>query len=169
MDPSGIARIDRLAQVFGVLDRLHGMLAATVVDADVGETRPLGVELLSGTLRLAKVYGQEEPPAAEDELEWEVRYFVLYDSRRIVHHDDILDGLRVTSFASREGGVLARVPRPRVVREVERDARRRGAPAEPRSRCARREQAPHGRCALPSGPCLPQGRACIKRQIIKTN
>ena len=29
--------------------------------------------------------------------------------------------------ARREGGVLARVPRPRVVREVERDARRRGA------------------------------------------
>jgi len=55
----------------------------------------LGNELLAGKLKLAKVYGQEEPPAAEDELEWEVRYFVLYDSRRIIHHDDMLDGLPV--------------------------------------------------------------------------
>ena len=52
-----------------------------------------GNELLAGKLKLAKVYGQEEPPAAEDELEWEVRYFVLYDTQRIVHYDDIHDGI----------------------------------------------------------------------------
>ena len=52
-----------------------------------------GSELLAGRLKLAKVYGQEEPPAAEDELEWEVRYFVLYDSGRIVHYDDMADGI----------------------------------------------------------------------------
>merc|ERR1719230_1271687 len=54
-----------------------------------------GAELLAGKLKLAKVYGQEEPPAAEEELEWEVRYFVLYDSGRIVHYDDMQDGLPV--------------------------------------------------------------------------
>ena len=47
---------------------------------------------LSGKLKLAKVYGQEEPPAAEEELEWEVRYFVLYDSGRVVHYDEMVDG-----------------------------------------------------------------------------
>ena len=41
----------------------------------------LGAELLSGQLKLAKVYGQEEPPAAEGELEWELRYFLLYAVR----------------------------------------------------------------------------------------
>ena len=55
----------------------------------------LGNELLAGKLKLAKVYGQEEPPAAEDELEWEVRYFVLYDSGRVLHFDDMADGLPV--------------------------------------------------------------------------
>ena len=55
----------------------------------------MGNELLAGKLKLAKVYGQEEPPAAEDELEWEVRYFVLYDSGRVLHFDDMADGLPV--------------------------------------------------------------------------
>ena len=41
----------------------------------------LGEELLSGPLKLAKVYGQEEPPAAENELEWELRYFMLHAVR----------------------------------------------------------------------------------------
>jgi len=44
----------------------------------------LGAELLSGQLKLAKVYGQEEPPAAEGELEWELRYFLLYAVRTYV-------------------------------------------------------------------------------------
>lgn len=51
----------------------------------------MGAELLSGSLKLAKVYGQEEPPAAEEELEWETRYFILYASQRMVHYDG-LDG-----------------------------------------------------------------------------
>lgn len=55
----------------------------------------LGNELLAGKLKSAKVYGQEEPPAAEDELDWEVRYFVLYDSGRVLHYDDLEDGLPV--------------------------------------------------------------------------
>lgn len=55
----------------------------------------LGSELLAGNLKLAKVYGQEEPPMAEDELEWEVRYFILYDSGRMVHYDEMADGLPV--------------------------------------------------------------------------
>jgi len=46
-------------------------------------------------LKLAKVYGQEEPPAAEDELEWETRYFVLFDTRKICHFDDMQDGVPV--------------------------------------------------------------------------
>lgn len=52
----------------------------------------LGTELLSGKMRLAKVYGQEEPPAAEHELEWESRFFVLYDGRRMCHYDGIANG-----------------------------------------------------------------------------
>ena len=55
----------------------------------------LGLELLSGKLRLAKVYGQEEPPAAEDELEWETRYFTLFDTGRICHFDDIEEGMPI--------------------------------------------------------------------------
>lgn len=55
----------------------------------------LGLELLSGRLTIAKVYGQEEPPANEDELEWESRYCVLYDSKKLCHYDDLEDGLPV--------------------------------------------------------------------------
>ena len=62
-------------------------------DYDDSAFANLGLELLAGRLKLAKVYGQEEPPAAEDELEWEVRYFVLYDAGRICHYDDMVDGL----------------------------------------------------------------------------
>eukprot|EP00326_Haptolina_ericina_P014790 CAMPEP_0181195996 /NCGR_PEP_ID=MMETSP1096-20121128/15203_1 /TAXON_ID=156174 ORGANISM="Chrysochromulina ericina, Strain CCMP281" /NCGR_SAMPLE_ID=MMETSP1096 /ASSEMBLY_ACC=CAM_ASM_000453 /LENGTH=347 /DNA_ID=CAMNT_0023285673 /DNA_START=81 /DNA_END=1124 /DNA_ORIENTATION=+ len=51
----------------------------------------LGKEVQSGKLKLAKVYGQDEPPAAEDELEWETRYFVLFDSHRLCHFDDLVD------------------------------------------------------------------------------
>jgi len=64
-------------------------------DYDESAFTSLGEELLAGQLKLAKVYGQEEPPAAEDELEWEVRYFVLYNSGRIVHYDEMADGLPV--------------------------------------------------------------------------
>lgn len=64
-------------------------------DYDESAFASLGLELLAGQLKLAKVYGQEEPPAAEDELEWEVRYFVLYDSGRMVHYDEMADGLPV--------------------------------------------------------------------------
>lgn len=64
-------------------------------DYEDGAFEGLGLELLAGKLKLAKVYGQEEPPAAEEELEWEVRYFVLYDSGRIIHHDDLVDGIPV--------------------------------------------------------------------------
>ena len=49
-------------------------------------------EVLSGRLKFAKVYGQEEPPAAEDELEWETRYFVLYDTGKMCHFDDMRNG-----------------------------------------------------------------------------
>ena len=52
----------------------------------------LGNEILSGRLKLAKVYGQEEPPAAEDELEWETRYFVLYDTGKMCHFDGMQNG-----------------------------------------------------------------------------
>ena len=52
-------------------------------------------ELLSGKLMLAKVYGQEEPPAAEAELEWELRYFLLYQGRKMVHYDSIENGVPV--------------------------------------------------------------------------
>lgn len=63
-------------------------------DYDYDETAfaGLGRELLAGKLKLAKVYGQDEPPAAEDELEWEQRYFVLFDSHRLCHFDDLVDG-----------------------------------------------------------------------------
>ena len=62
-------------------------------DYDESAFEDMGKALLEGKLKLAKVYGQEEPPAAEDELEWEVRYFVLYDAGRICHYDDMVDGL----------------------------------------------------------------------------
>ena len=55
----------------------------------------VGLELLAGELELAKVYGQEDPPAAEDELEWERRYFMLYDSGCICHFDALEDGTPV--------------------------------------------------------------------------
>jgi len=55
----------------------------------------LGAELLSGKLKLAKVYGQEEPPAAEGELEWELRYFLLYQGKKMVHYDAIENGAPV--------------------------------------------------------------------------
>lgn len=64
-------------------------------DYDESAFTSLGEELLAGQLKLAKVYGQEEPPAAEDELEWEVRYFILYNSGRMVHYDEMADGLPV--------------------------------------------------------------------------
>jgi len=64
-------------------------------DYDEEDFSSLGLELLAGKLKLAKVYGQEEPPAAEDDLEWEIRYFVLYDSGRVCHFDDIVNGLPV--------------------------------------------------------------------------
>jgi len=64
-------------------------------DYDDEEFSSPGLELLAGKLKLAKVYGQEEPPAAEDDLEWELRYFVLYDSGRMCHFDDIVNGLPV--------------------------------------------------------------------------
>ena len=68
-----------------------------------------GAELLAGKLKLAKVYGQEEPPAAEDELEWEVRYFVLYDGGRIVHHDDLQEGVPVGDRGLIELGAISAV------------------------------------------------------------
>ena len=40
-------------------------------DVDDGAFANLGRELLSGPLKIAKVYGQDEPPAQEDELEWD--------------------------------------------------------------------------------------------------
>ena len=61
-------------------------------DNDEDAFADLGLELLSGSLKLAKVYGQEEPPAAEDELEWETRYFVLYDTRKMCHYDGMQNG-----------------------------------------------------------------------------
>lgn len=62
-------------------------------DYEEASFEDLGAELLAGKLKLAKVYGQDEPPVAEDELEWEVRYFVLYNSGNVVHYDDMLDGV----------------------------------------------------------------------------
>ena len=64
-------------------------------DYDDFDFQGLGVELLAGELELAKVYGQEDPPAAEDELEWECRYFILYDKGKICHFDALEDGLPV--------------------------------------------------------------------------
>jgi len=64
-------------------------------DYDESAFADLGLELLAGKLKLAKVYGQEEPPAAEDELEWELRYFVLFDNGRMCHFDEMQDGLPV--------------------------------------------------------------------------
>ena len=61
-------------------------------DNDEDAFYDLGDEVLSGRLKLAKVYGQEEPPAAEDELEWETRYFVLYDTRKMCHFDGMQNG-----------------------------------------------------------------------------
>lgn len=61
-------------------------------DNDEDAFYDLGLELLSGRLKVAKVYGQEEPPAAEDELEWETRYFVLYDTRKMCHFDGMQNG-----------------------------------------------------------------------------
>ena len=61
-------------------------------DNDEDAFADLGLELLSGRLKLAKVHGQEEPPAAEDELEWETRYFVLYDTRKMCHFDGMQNG-----------------------------------------------------------------------------
>tara|TARA_B110001452_G_scaffold61875_1_gene48612 strand:- start:1446 stop:2588 length:1143 start_codon:yes stop_codon:yes gene_type:complete len=61
-------------------------------DYDDSAFSGVGTELLSGKMRLAKVYGQEEPPAAESELEWESRFFVLYDGRRMCHYDGIANG-----------------------------------------------------------------------------
>ena len=55
----------------------------------------LGNALLSGALQLAKVYGQEEPPVAEDELEWETRHFTVFDSGRVCHFDDFVEGAPV--------------------------------------------------------------------------
>lgn len=55
----------------------------------------LGSTICSGQLKLAKVYGQESPPAAEEELEWEVRHFVLHDNQRLVHYDGLHDGVAV--------------------------------------------------------------------------
>ena len=62
-------------------------------DFDESAFSGLGRELLAGQLKLAKVYGQEEPPAAEDELEWEVRYFVLHENGKMCHYDEMADGL----------------------------------------------------------------------------
>jgi hypothetical protein len=64
-------------------------------DFDDGLFGEMGEELLSGHLKLAKVYGQEQPPAAEDELEWEARYFVLHNSKKLVHYDGLQDGAPV--------------------------------------------------------------------------
>ena len=61
-------------------------------DNDEDAFYDLGDEILSGRLKLAKVYGQEEPPAAEDELEWETRYFVLYDTGKMCHFDGMQNG-----------------------------------------------------------------------------
>lgn len=63
-------------------------------DYDYADTAfaDLGREVMAGRLQLAKVYGQEEPPAAEDELEWETRHFTLFDSARICHFDDFVGG-----------------------------------------------------------------------------
>ena len=61
-------------------------------DNDEDAFYDLGNEVLSGRLKLAKVYGQEEPPAAEDELEWETRYFVLYETRKMCHFDGMQNG-----------------------------------------------------------------------------
>jgi len=64
-------------------------------DYDEAAFAGLGRELLAGKLKLAKVYGQEEPPAAEEELEWELRYFVLFDSHRICHFDELSDSVPI--------------------------------------------------------------------------
>ena len=36
-----------------------------------------------------------QPPVAETELEWEVRYFVLFDTYRLCHFDDLQDGVPI--------------------------------------------------------------------------
>ena len=61
-------------------------------DNDEDAFADLGLELLSGSLKLAKVYGQEEPPTAKDELEWETRYVVLYDTRKMCLYDGMQNG-----------------------------------------------------------------------------
>jgi len=63
-------------------------------DNDDFDFSNLGHEVLAGELELAKVYGQEDPPAAEDELQWECRYFILFDSC-ICHFDALEHGLPV--------------------------------------------------------------------------
>ena len=64
-------------------------------DVDDGAFANLGRELLSGPLKIAKVYGQDEPPAQEDELEWEVRYCILHDGGVFCHYDALQDGAPV--------------------------------------------------------------------------
>lgn len=63
-------------------------------DIDDGEFTSLGDVLLEGKLKMAKVYGQEDPPAAEHELQWETRHFVLH-SKTMCHYDDMDGGLPV--------------------------------------------------------------------------
>ena len=68
----------------------------------------LGAELLSGQLKLAKVYGQEEPPAAEGELEWELRYFLLYAVRTRMQVASMVTPCLGVAAASREQLAAAR-------------------------------------------------------------
>jgi hypothetical protein len=62
-------------------------------DYDESAFQGLGEELLANYLTLAKVYGQDEPPADEASLEWETRYFVLHDNGCLCHYDQMEDGL----------------------------------------------------------------------------
>ena len=61
-------------------------------DVDDGAFANLGRELLSGPLKIAKVYGQDEPPA---QGEWEVRYCILHDGGVFCHYDALQDGAPV--------------------------------------------------------------------------
>ena len=55
VEQTGIARIDRLAQVFGVLDRLHGMLAETTADWKTPMFVVLGAESCGKSTILERV------------------------------------------------------------------------------------------------------------------
>ena len=77
-DGSGLSDAGMLsgAGSLSMVDSTYGYDDGSVdsdYDYDDSAFTGLGLEILAGRLRLAKVYGQEEAPPAEDELEWEVR------------------------------------------------------------------------------------------------